>query len=868
MIEEENFNEDLESENQSDDSLIPISGMYKDWFIDYASYVILERAVPSVEDGLKPVQRRILHSMKDLDDGRFNKVANIVGHTMQYHPHGDASISDAIVQIGQKDLLIETQGNWGNILTGDSAAASRYIEARLSQFALEVVYSPKITEWQLSYDGRRKEPVNLPLKFPLLLAQGAEGIAVGLSTKVLPHNFIELIDSSIKYLRGRRFDIFPDFPTGGVVDVTQYNDGKRGGRIKVRAKIDQLNKNTLVISQIPFTTTSSSLIESILKANDKGKIKVKKIEDNTSSEVEILIHLPSGVSPDKTIDALFAFTNCEVSISPLSCIIENHKPIFIGVSEVLKKSTDLTKQLLGKELKVKKDELNQMWHNSTLEKIFIEKRIYRNIEDKESWEDVLNAINKGLEPFINVLKKDINEDDIIRLTEIKIKRISKYDIDKADKKINQIEEDLKSVQFNLDNLNDYAIKYFKDLKVKYSKGRERKTEIRIFDDVDVKKVVVRNSKLYINRSEGFIGTTLRKEEFVEECSDIDDVIVFTEEGNMHVTKIERKKFVAKNIIHAAVFRKKDSRTVYNMIYKDGKTGTSYMKRFNVTGVTRDKTYNLTSSSPKTKVLYFSSNPNGEAEVVTIQLRQSGSIKKLKWDLDFGDLTIKGRSVKGNIVTKHSVNKVLFKEKGLSTLKPRKIWFDETVSRINVENRGDLLGEFKPDDDLLIVSSSGILKILPPDLSMHFPDDMIILEKADRSRPISVVYFNTKKNIYFIKRFVLGLLKGEQKYVDISRNIQVELVSTDWKPVIELVVKNGKELTRDKVNVFDFISVKGIKAIGNQLSKKQLKEINLLDPIPYEPEIKELNEIEVVDEQDDDRDGDSNENGQSQIKLEF
>ena len=868
MIEEENFNEDLESENQSDDSLIPISGMYKDWFIDYASYVILERAVPSVEDGLKPVQRRILHSMKDLDDGRFNKVANIVGHTMQYHPHGDASISDAIVQIGQKDLLIETQGNWGNILTGDSAAASRYIEARLSQFAIEVVYSPKITEWQLSYDGRRKEPVNLPLKFPLLLAQGAEGIAVGLSTKVLPHNFIELIDSSIKYLRGRRFDIFPDFPTGGVVDVTQYNDGKRGGRIKVRAKIDQLNKNTLVISQIPFTTTSSSLIESILKANDKGKIKVKKIEDNTSSEVEILIHLPSGVSPDKTIDALFAFTNCEVSISPLSCIIENHKPIFIGVSEVLKKSTDLTKELLGKELKVKKDELNQMWHNSTLEKIFIEKRIYRNIEDKESWEDVLNAINKGLEPFINLLKKDINEDDIIRLTEIKIKRISKYDIDKADKKINQIEEDLKSVQFNLDNLNDYAIKYFKDLKVKYSKGRERKTEIRIFDDVDVKKVVVRNSKLYINRSEGFIGTTLRKEEFVEECSDIDDVIVFTEEGNMHVTKIERKKFIAKNIIHAAVFRKKDSRTVYNMIYKDGKTGTSYMKRFNVTGVTRDKTYNLTSSSPKTKVLYFSSNPNGEAEVVTIQLRQSGSIKKLKWDLDFGDLTIKGRSVKGNIVTKHSVNKVLFKEKGLSTLKPRKIWFDETVSRINVENRGDLLGEFKPDDDLLIVSSSGILKILPPDLSMHFPDDMIILEKADRSRPISVVYFNTKKNIYFIKRFVLGVLKGEQKYVDISRNIQVELVSTDWKPVIELVVKNGKELTRDKVNVFDFISVKGIKAIGNQLSKKQLKEINLLDPIPYEPEIKELNEIEVVDEQDDDRDDDSAENGQSQIKLEF
>ena len=864
MIEKGDFNEDLESENHSDDSLIPISGMYKDWFIDYASYVILERAVPSVEDGLKPVQRRILHSMKDLDDGRFNKVANIVGHTMQYHPHGDASISDAIVQIGQKELLIDTQGNWGNILTGDSAAASRYIEARLSQFALEVVYSPKITEWQLSYDGRRKEPVNLPLKFPLLLAQGAEGIAVGLSTKVLPHNFIELIDSSIKYLKGRRFDIFPDFPTGGVVDVTQYNDGKRGGRIKVRAKIDQLNKNTLVISQIPYTTTSTSLIESILKANDKGKIKVKKIEDNTSSEVEILIHLPSGVSPDKTIDALFAFTNCEVSISPLSCIIDNHKPIFIGVTEILKRSTDLTKELLGKELQVKFDELNQMWHNSTLEKIFIEKRIYRSIEDKESWEAVLDSINEGLEPFIGVLKKEINEDDIIRLTEIKIKRISKYDIYKADKKINQIEEDMKIVQFNIDNLNDYSIKYFKDLKAKYSAGRERKTEIRIFDDVDVKKVVVRNSKLYINRLEGFIGTALRKEEFVEECSDIDDVIVFTDEGNMLVTKIERKKFVAKNIIHTAVFRKKDSRTVYNMIYKDGKTGTSYMKRFNVKGVTRDKPYNLTSSSPKTKVLYFSSNSNGEGEVVSVQLRQSGSVKKLKWDLDFGDLTIKGRSVKGNIVTKYSINKVLFKEKGLSTLKPRKIWFDETVSRINVENRGDLLGEFKPDDDLLIVRSSGILKILPPDLSMHFPDDMIILEKADRSRPVSVVYFNTKKNMYFIKRFVLGVLKGEQKYIDVSRNIQVELVSTDWKPVIELVVKNGKELTRDQINVFDFISVKGIKAIGNQLSKKQLKEINLLDPIPYEPEIKELNEIEVFDEPYDD----PAENEQSQIKLDF
>ena len=621
----ENFSENFENEEES---LIPISGMYKDWFIDYASYVILERAVPAIEDGFKPVQRRILHSMKDLDDGRFNKVANIVGHTMQYHPHGDASISDAIVQIGQKDLLIETQGNWGNILTGDSAAASRYIEARLSKFALEVVYSPKVTTWQSSYDGRRKEPINLPVKFPLLLAQGAEGIAVGLSTKILPHNFVELIDASIKCLRGRKFDLYPDFPTQGVVDVTNYNDGMRGGKIKVRAKISQINKNTLVISQIPYTTTSSSLIESILKANDKGKIKIKKIEDNTSADVEILIHLPNGVSPDKTIDGLFAFTNCEVSISPLSCIIEDNKPVFIGVSEILKKSTEKTKNLLKKELDVRLAELNLLWHYSTLEKIFIENRIYRLIEDEETWDGVLEAINKGLKPFINLLKKEVSEDDILKLTEIKIKRISKFDLEKADKKIKQIEEDIDKVKFNLENLNDFAIQYFKDLKSTYSTGRQRKTEIRIFDDVDVKKVVVKNSKLYVNREDGFIGTSLRREEYVEDCSDIDDIIVFTSNGDMIVTKVDSKKFVAKNILYVSVFKKRDSRTIYNMIYKEGKSGVSYIKRFNVTGVTRDKTYNLTSQNPKTKILHFSANPNGEAEIVTIQLRQSGSIKNL------------------------------------------------------------------------------------------------------------------------------------------------------------------------------------------------------------------------------------------------
>ena len=861
----ENFSENFENEEES---LIPISGMYKDWFIDYASYVILERAVPAIEDGFKPVQRRILHSMKDLDDGRFNKVANIVGHTMQYHPHGDASISDAIVQIGQKDLLIETQGNWGNILTGDSAAASRYIEARLSKFALEVVYSPKVTTWQSSYDGRRKEPINLPVKFPLLLAQGAEGIAVGLSTKILPHNFVELIDASIKCLRGRKFDLYPDFPTQGVVDVTNYNDGMRGGKIKVRAKISQINKNTLVISQIPYTTTSSSLIESILKANDKGKIKIKKIEDNTSADVEILIHLPNGVSPDKTIDGLFAFTNCEVSISPLSCIIEDNKPVFIGVSEILKKSTEKTKNLLKKELDVRLAELNLFWHYSTLEKIFIENRIYRLIEDEETWDGVLEAINKGLKPFINMLKKEVSEDDILKLTEIKIKRISKFDLEKADKKIKQIEEDIDKVKFNLENLNDFAIQYFKDLKSTYSTGRQRKTEIRIFDDVDVKKVVVKNSKLYVNREDGFIGTSLRREEYVEDCSDIDDIIVFTSNGDMIVTKVDSKKFVAKNILYVSVFKKRDSRTIYNMIYKEGKSGVSYIKRFNVTGVTRDKAYNLTSQNPKTKILHFSANPNGEAEIVTIQLRQSGSIKKLKWDLDFADLAIKGRSVKGNIVSKYSVNKVIFKEKGLSTLKPRKIWFDDTVQRLNVDDRGDLLGEFKPDDDLLIVQHSGKLKIVPPDLNMHFPEDMIILEKADRSKPISVVYFNKKKKKYYVKRFLLGVLKGTQNFIDDSKNSTVEIVSYDWKPVIEVITKSKKEIERNNINLFEFISVKGIKALGNQLVSKEVKEINLLDPIPYEPEIKELNQIEVIDEQIDNDDNISNEGESSQIELDF
>ena len=850
-MEEENQNLNIENTEISEDSLIRVSGMYKDWFLDYASYVILERAVPSIEDGFKPVQRRILHSMKDLDDGRFNKVANIVGHTMQYHPHGDASISDAMVQIGQKDLLIETQGNWGNILTGDRAAASRYIEARLSKFANEVSFSPKITKWQLSYDGRRKEPVNLPVKFPLLLAQGGEGIAVGLSTKILPHNFVELIDASIKCLKNKKIVLYPDFPTSGIMDVTNYNDGLRGGRVKVRAKITQVNKNTLVITQIPFSTTTSTLIDSILKANEKGKIKIKRIEDNTANEVEILVHLPNGVSPDKSIDGLYAFTSCETSISPLGCVIENNKPLFIGVSEILKKSTEKTKELLRLELEYKKSDYENQWHYASLERIFIENRVYRLIENEDTWEGVIKTIDNGLKPFIKDLKRPVVEEDIIRLTEIKIKRISKFDIEKAILKIKTIEEELEKIKFNLNNLTDFAIDYFKRLKEVYGKSRKRKTEIRVFDDVDAKKVVVKNSKLYVNREEGFIGTSIRRDEFVQDCSDIDDIIVFTEDGKMIVTKIDKKKFVAKNIIHLAVFKRKDKRTVYNLIYRDGKKGTSYIKRFFVTGITRDKVYDLTRGTKDSKILYFTSNPNGEAETVNVILRQTGSIKKLKWELDFADLVIKGRGSKGNIVSKYTINKIEFKEHGLSTLKPRKIWFDETVQRLNVDSRGELLGEFKSDDKLLIILQNGILKTIKPDVNMHFPDNMVSLEKWIPEKPISAVYYNGIKERYFVKRFLAGQQNNDQKFIPDGSKIQLEMISTDWKPVIELSFSKTAKASRENEikNIEDLISVKGIKAIGNQLSSFKIKNIDQLDPIEYSPPEKQtLNEMEVESEE--------------------
>ena len=832
----------------ANDELVRVTGMYKDWFLDYASYVILERAVPAIEDGFKPVQRRILHSMKDLDDGRYNKVANIVGHTMQYHPHGDASIADAMVQIGQKDLLIDMQGNWGNILTGDSAAASRYIEARLSKFALDVVFSPKVTQWQLSYDGRKKEPIHLPVKFPMLLAQGGEGIAVGLSTKILPHNFNELIDASIKHLQGKRFTLVPDFPTGGVMDADNYNDGLRGGKIRVRARISQEDKQTLVINQIPFSTTTSSLIDSILKANDKGKIKIKKIEDNTAANVEIKIHLPNGVSPDKTIDALFAFTACETSISPLGCVIENNKPNFIGVSEMLRRSTDHTLDLLRAELEVKQEELEEQWHFASLERIFIENRIYRDIEEVETWEGVLQAIHSGLAPHIVHLKRAVTDDDVVRLTEIRIKRISKFDLDKAQQKIEALEADLDQVAYDLAHIVEFAVAYFKRLKKTFGKGKERKTELKVFADVDARKVVMRNTKLYVSREEGFVGTSLRREEYVTDCADIDDVIVFTADGKMMVTKVESKTFVGKNIIHVAVFKKKDKRTIYNMIYQDGRGGTSYIKRFAVTGVTRDKHYDLTNDSPQSKVHYFSANPNGEAEIVTIHLRQSGAIKKLKWDLDFADLVVKGRGVRGNTVTKYAIKRVELKEEGVSTLKPRNIWFDETVQRLNADERGRLLGAFRGEDRLLIVTQSGVVKTQIPDLSMHFPEDMLLLEKWEPKKPLSAIYFDATKNKYFGKRFLIESPDREEAFVKEGSKIELSWFSADWRPVCVLHFfkpRNADVKPPQEVRFEDFIAPKGIKAMGNQLATEKLKKIASKEPLPYTPEPEvPTNEIEA------------------------
>ena len=811
-----------------------------------------------------------MHSLKELDDGRYNKVANVVGHTMQYHPHGDQSIADAMVQIGQKDLLIDCQGNWGNILTGDGAAASRYIEARLSKFALEVLYSPKITDWGVSYDGRRAEPNNLPVKFPLLLAQGAEGIAVGLSTKVLPHNFNELIDASIKILKGKPFTLYPDFQTAGIADVSNYNDGMRGGRVRVRAKISQLDKNTLVITQIPFSTNTSSLIDSILKANEKGKIKIKKIEDNTAAEVEILIHLFPGVSPDKTIDALFAFTACETSVAPLGCVIEDNKPLFIGVSDMLKISTDRTVDLLRQELEIQLEELKNKWHFATLEKIFIREEMYIDFKLYSDREALYKYMYDRFEPFKASFVREINDDDLQKLTQIPMIRITRFDSDKADDFIAKLEDEMKEVQHHLDHIIDFAIAYFAKLKEKYGKGRERQTELRIFDDIEATKVVLRNTKLYVNREEGFVGTSLKKDEYVVDCSDIDDVIVFLRNGTMMITKVDAKTFVGKDIIHVAIFDKGDKRTIYNLIYRDGKSGPSYIKRFNVSGVTRDKAYDLTNGAAGSQILYFSCNPNGEAEVINIILRQVGSIKKLKFDIDFAKLAIKGRASKGNLVTKYPIKKIELKEKGISTLLPRKVWFDDTVQRLNVDGRGELLGEFRPSDKILVISQTGKLKVIIPELSTHFDEDMIVLEKWNPKKPISAIYYDGEKERYYIKRFLVEVENKEESFISEHPNSRLEIVATDYRPVAELIFAKVKGVQKENqvVDIESFIAVKGFKALGNQLTTDKLKQVNLLEPLPYEePEEEQPEPTESIEDAIDDSSIQLEDDGQVTLSLE-
>ncbi len=816
-----------------------VSGMYKDWFLDYASYVILERAVPSLEDGFKPVQRRLLHSLKEMEDGRYHKVANLIGHTMKYHPHGDASIGDALVQLGQKDLLIDCQGNWGNIYTGDRAAAPRYIEARLSKFALDVVFSPKVTQWQASYDGRGKEPVFLPAKFPILLAQGVEGIAVGLSTKIMPHNFVELIDASIDTLKGKKPKLFPDFPTAGIADFSQYNDGKRGSRIKVRAKINIEDKNLLRISEIPFGTTTVSLIDSILKANDRGKIKVKKIEDNTAEHVEILVHIPTQLSPDKTIDALYAFTDCEVSISPLCCVIQNDQPFFAGVSDLIRLSTENTLAILKRELEIELDEHEEHWHFANLERIFIEERIYRDIEEEETWEGVIEAIDKGLKPHTKHLLREVTRDDIVRLTEIRIKRISKFDLDKAQALIESLEEKIEQVKHHLANLVDYAIDYFKNLKSKYKEGRERKTEIRAFDEIIATKVAIANERLYMDRAEGFIGTSLRKDEFVTECSDIDDIIVFRKDGKMMVTKVDKKTFVGKDIIHVAVWKKQDKRTVYNMIYRDGPNGSNYVKRFSVTSITRDREYDLTAGNAKSEVQYFTANPNGEAERVMVYLRQLKRLKKTNFELDFADVLIKGRVAKGNILTKNPIKRIDLREEGVSTLNPQKIWFDDTVRKLNTEGRGELLGAFSGDDRILEVTQAGSYRLLGFDLATHFEEDVVLLEKFNPEKPLSVVYFEGEKEMHYVKRFIPEMVDKLKKvdFLTESEGTYLELVTSDYIPVIDIEftkLANKDRRPNEEVNIAEFISTKGVKAMGNQLTKYKVRAISALEPIEKDP----------------------------------
>ncbi|MDA3866040.1 MAG: DNA gyrase/topoisomerase IV subunit A [Salinivirgaceae bacterium] len=833
-----------------------LTGMYETWFLDYASYVILERAVPHLHDGLKPVQRRILHSMRRMEDGRYNKVANIIGNTMQFHPHGDASIGDALVQLGQKDTLIDPQGNWGNPLTGDRAAAPRYIEARLSKFALDVVFNPKITSWKPSYDGRNDEPITLPMKFPLLLAQGVEGIAVGLASKILPHNFNELIDASIDYLRGKEFVLFPDFPTGGMIDVTRYNNGLRGGSVRIRARINKEDDNrTLRISEIPFAKTTQSVIDSILRANDKGKIKVKKIDDNTSEFVEILVHLAANTSPDKTIDALYAFTDCEVSISPNSCVIDDDRPRFMAVEELLKTSTDRSLLLLKTELEIKLHELAEGWHMSSLEKIFIENRLYLLIEDCETWEAILEAIGTGLEPYKNLLKRDITIEDITKLTEIRIKRISKFDSFKADEQIKGIEEDIDKTQYHHDNIVDYTIDFYKEIKKKYGKGRERKTEIRSFENIDASKVVVANEKLYVNKAEGFVGTGLKKDEFVGDCSDIDDVIVFLRDGRYIVTRVASKAFIGKDIIHVAVWKKNDARTIYNAIYRDGKSGRTMIKRFAVKSVTRDREYNVTKGTPYSKIMYFSSNPNGEAEVLKIYLKPKPRIKKLIFETDFSEVAIKGRQSQGNIITKHDVHKIVMKEKGSSTLGGRKIWFDKTILRLNTDGNGDYLGEFKGDDKIVVFYSTGYYATTGYDLTNHYDEGMLRIEKMDANKVYTAVHYDGEQKYYYLKRFQAEDTNG--RYVSITndhKNSRLVAFSAFQFPQFELDF-GGKHAKRENelVDAEEFIAIKGAKARGKRLTTLEVDTIKEIEPV--KPDV-----VEEVPVGNDDEASEHHENG--------
>jgi topoisomerase IV subunit A len=825
------ISQEIDNSPASLHTVTALSGMYQDWFLDYASYVILERAVPHLQDGLKPVQRRILHSMKRMDDGRYNKVANIIGHTMQFHPHGDASIGDALVQLGQKELLIDAQGNWGNLLTGDGAAAPRYIEARLSKFALDVIFNPKTTEWKLSYDGRNKEPVVLPVKFPLLLALGVEGIAVGLASKILPHNFNELIDATINYLMGKDFVLFPDFPTGGMVDISKYNDGQRGGVVKIRAKIEKVDKKELIITEIPFGKTTTSLIDSIIKANDKGKIKIKKIDDNTAANVEIVIHLFPGVSPDKTIDALYALTDCEYSISPNSCVITGNKPSFMGVSEMLRYSADQTVTLLKAELNIRKGELQEEWHMSSLEKIFIEERIYRDIEECETWESVIEAIDKGLVPFKSRLLREVTREDIIQLTEIKIKRISKYDAQKADEHIKGIETELDEVKNHLKNIIPYTINYFKQIKKKYGKGKERKTEIRSFDTIEATKVVANNAKLYVNYKEGFVGTSLKKDEFVSDCSDIDDIIIIRKDGVYMITKVAEKVFVGNDILYVQVFLKNDERTIYNIIYQDGKDGPLLAKRCAITGLTRDKEYNLTRGKAGSRIMYFSANPNGEAEVIKVHHKPRPRLKKLIIDFDFGQLNIKGKSSMGNIVTKNPVQKIALKEKGLSTLGGRKIWFDDAVFRLNVDTRGIFLGEFSADDKILVITKNGYFRNSGFDLSNHFEDNILVIEKFRPEKVYSVIYWDAEQKFYYVKRFIIE--ESEKPQCFINENPESKLISmTEVEyPRFEIHF-GGKHKSRDNeiIEVAEFIGVKSYKAKGKRLTSYMVENIQEIEPI--------------------------------------